>query len=183
MEIWKPVEGYENLYEVSNLGRIKSLSREWKITNRRNTNNFKTIEKILRPGYNSSGYAKIYLSKDGIAKEYYIHQLVATAFCEKQSYQTQVNHKNNRKKDNRANNLEWVSVSENLTRKCNNKGRYPKKILCVEENLVFENGNRAGEWILSLKVTESKRLETLSSNIRNACKNGNKKYKYHWKYI
>ena len=108
-EIWKPIEGYENLYEVSNLGRIKSLERmKW------NGRGYQKIpERIIKPQKNSKGYLQLQLSKDGKAKGYLVHQLVATAFCENPHGFKEVNHIDEDKTNNNADNLEWCSRSYN----------------------------------------------------------------------
>lgn len=100
-EEWRPVDGYEGLYEVSNMGRVKSLKYN--------------KERILKVGKNDKGYLQVHLSKDGKAKGYTVHRLVATAFCENPMGYTEVNHINEDKADCRAENLEWCSRSYNNT--------------------------------------------------------------------
>ena len=102
-EEWRPVVGYEGLYEVSNMGRVKSLN--YKRTGQ---------EGILKGRKDGSGYLQVNLSKDGKCKSYKIHRLVATAFCENQMGYNEVNHINEDKSDNKAENLEWCSRSYNM---------------------------------------------------------------------
>lgn len=94
MEQWRPVKGYEEFYEVSNLGRVRSHIKG----------------KILSPQDNGKGYFKVWF-KGGVRK--YIHRLVAEAFCERRSGAFEVNHKDGNQRNNRADNLEWVTSSEN----------------------------------------------------------------------
>ena len=111
-EEWRPVEGWEGLYEVSNMNRVKSVERTvWD-----NRGYYKIVaERFLKPGKNRSGYLYVALWKDGKAKYYLVHRLVATAFCENPEGYTEVNHIDEDKTNNCADNLEWCSRSYNLT--------------------------------------------------------------------
>jgi len=111
-EIWKDIKGYEGIYQVSNLGRIKSLEREipW---NR--WPGFRVIlnEKILKPGL-CRGYSRVTLSKNKQKNEFQVHRLVLEAFVEPCQDGLEANHKNFDRSDNRVENLEWVTRSENI---------------------------------------------------------------------
>ena len=98
MEIWKPIPGYENFYEVSNMGHIKSVYR---------------YKKILKPMISNSGYKRVDLFKKGVRKQVSVHRIVAEVFVANPFNKTFVNHKNEIKTDNRADNLEWVTHKEN----------------------------------------------------------------------
>ncbi len=106
-ELWKDIAGYENIYHVSNWGRIKSLPKKMG-----KGNGYMSSEKILKPGIDMSGYCIITLCKDKIHTTKTIHRLVAIAF--NGDSKLQVNHKNGNKKDNLLSNLEFVSASENV---------------------------------------------------------------------
>ena len=108
MEIWKDIQGYDGLYQVSNLGKIRSLDRV--------TRNGKSIKGIDRSIYvnKRNGYSYINLSKDGKSKNVLLHRIVATAFIENPFGYETVNHKNENKQDNRVENLEWMTLPDNL---------------------------------------------------------------------
>lgn len=101
-EIWKPVKDYEGLYEVSSMGRVKSL-------NYRRTGK----EKVLKGKLNNSGYLKVTLCKEGKAKEYFIHRLVAIAFIPNPDNLPCIDHINTIKTKNEVVNLRWVTYKEN----------------------------------------------------------------------
>lgn len=102
-EIWKDIQGYEDYYQVSNLGRVKSLERK-----------FSSSEKILKLLYSIDGYPRICLRKDKKNKYYFVHRLVALAFIPNPENKSQIDHINTIKTDNRVENLHWVSASENM---------------------------------------------------------------------
>ena len=111
-EIWKDIEGFEGLYQVSNMGRVKSVKRT--VWDSRGC--YRTVpEKILKPRKERGDYLMVGLYKDARGKNYKIHRLVAIAFCENPENYNEVNHINEDKSDNRAINLEWCSRSYNNT--------------------------------------------------------------------
>jgi hypothetical protein len=110
-EIWKDIEGYEGYYQISNLARVKSLSRS---IIRANGNIYNISEKFLNMGLNKDGYARVALSKNSKQTFMFIHRLVATYFIPNPDSKLEVNHKNGIKSDNSIQNLEWVSPSENV---------------------------------------------------------------------
>lgn len=109
-EIWKDIKGYEGLYQVSNLGRVKSLERQvW--------NRFQMInkpEKILKPRKNSKGYISYILYKNGVGKSYRAHRLTLTTFVKNVQNKPMVNHKDGQKDNNHLSNLEYNTNSENI---------------------------------------------------------------------
>ena len=100
VEVWRPILGFELLYQASNFGRIKSLKFG--------------REKILKPRLNKCGYHLVMLCKDGKGKNFRIHRLVFEAFNGKIPEGLVVNHLNEIKTDNRLDNLEICTQKENL---------------------------------------------------------------------
>lgn len=111
MEIWKDIEGYENLYQVSNLGRIRSCGRICK-TKGNSTQEKKA--KVLVQEITIHGYCRVRLyDNNGKSKHYATHRLVAAAFIDETDRTKQINHKNEIKTDNRVENLEYCTQKEN----------------------------------------------------------------------
>jgi hypothetical protein len=109
-EIWKDVVGYEELYQVSNLGRIKSFE---KMVHHFKGGLRKLKEKIRKLANDSDGYLVVDLYKNGNGKSYKVHRLVVISFLENIENKKAVNHKNGIKNDNTLENLEWCTNSEN----------------------------------------------------------------------
>lgn len=116
MEEWKDIPGYEGLYQVSNLGRVKRFARN----TREGYRTMKIRERYLIPHLNSNGYYRLSISVNKKSKKVYLHQLVAKSFIENPDNKPNVNHKNNIHTDNRVCNLEWVTQSENIQHYWNN---------------------------------------------------------------
>lgn len=108
-EVWKDVVGYEGLYKVSNLGRIKSLPKR-KFTP---SASFFAVERICIPREYKGGYLRVSLSKNKKQKLVFVHRIVAEAFLGVRSDLT-VNHKDENKKNNRVDNLEYMTRAENV---------------------------------------------------------------------
>lgn len=110
LEIWKPVVGYEGYYEVSNFGRVRSLDRVVNLSN----NVFRpTKGTIIHPALKPNGYLHLSLKRDGTKKMFYVHRLVALHFIDNPCDKPEVNHIDFDKTNNRVDNLEWTSRSEN----------------------------------------------------------------------
>ncbi len=101
-EVWKSIEGYEGMYEISNLGRIKSFKAD------------KQNGKILKLKNSTSGYSKCALFKDNHPTTFTIHKLVAQAFIPNTDNKSQINHIDGNKENNRVDNLEWCTPKENM---------------------------------------------------------------------
>lgn len=110
-EIWKPVIGFENYYEVSNLGRVRrkigqTIYKDGRIAIFSQT--------VLKPSLNKKGYERVYLSINSKKFTKSVHRLVAESFIENPLSKSTVNHKNCIKTDNRIENLEWCTNHENM---------------------------------------------------------------------
>jgi hypothetical protein len=122
IEEWKDIEGYENYYQISNLGNVKGISRY--VNNKHNTLSF-IKEKILKQSKDKDGYCYLHLTKNGISKRYKVHTLVCEKFLEKKIDESLViDHINNIKNDNRACNLQYISLRDNLTKDRKNKNNF-----------------------------------------------------------
>lgn len=97
IEKWKPVNGYEGLYEVSNFGRVRN-----------------SAHKIRKTQINNRGYYNVRLCKNGKYKTCLVHRLVAIAFIPNDDTSLEVNHKDENKQNNMIDNLEWVTRKENM---------------------------------------------------------------------
>ena len=115
MEIWKRVKGYEDCYEVSNLGNVRSVTRKVERTNPAGGKSFYIYKsKMLKSCITNKGYLRLGLYLNDVKNNHQIHRLVASAFVDNPDNKDQVNHINAIKTDNRAENLEWVNNYENF---------------------------------------------------------------------
>ena len=112
-EEWRKIQGYEDDYEVSNLGRVRSVDR---ISHRTDGVDMFRAGKILSSQDNGCGYLIVNLYKHNKGKLHYVHRLVAQAFIRNSNSFTVVDHINSVRDDNRAINLEWVTTAENNRR-------------------------------------------------------------------
>lgn len=114
-EIWKDVVGYEGLYQVSNMGMVRSIDRYVNAGGMMNQNRLSLKKgKILNCSPTKRGYTRVSLSKESKTKQELIHRIVAFAFLNKVEGKINVNHINGIKQDNRVCNLEFVNQRENV---------------------------------------------------------------------
>jgi hypothetical protein len=149
MEVWKKIKGYEDYYEISSLGRVKSLSRKIRYLQSNNGNEcFRlTKEKILVIG-KCKGYNTINLSKNNITITYRLCRLVAIHFINNPLNKNQVNHIDGNKNNDNVYNLEWVTAKENMIHAKNNNlikfysGKEhigSKKVICTKTKKIYDN--------------------------------------------
>lgn len=171
-EIWLPIENYENLYEVSNLGRVRRLESfvSGKAGSKR-----KVSGKILKPGTRRDGYLSVTLCKNGVVRNFLLHRLVASAFIPNPDKKFQVNHLDENKQNNSVENLEWCSAKENSnygTRTKRASEKLSKPVLCVELNRIFpslsEAAKQLGLYVGNLSFVLTGRYKTAGG--------------YHWEF-
>lgn len=166
-EIWKTIGEYPN-YQVSNMGRVKSMN--YKQTGK---------EKILNNCKTKNGYLYVHLSKNGKVKKYYIHHLVASAFLDNPNNLHEVNHKDEDKTNNKVENLEYCDRSYNLNYGSRNERMAKSKSIPI---LHFtKNGEIVKVWNNAKEV--ERELKICSSDIYKCCKGKLKSTGgYVWKY-
>jgi hypothetical protein len=137
MEIWKPINGYEGWYEISSLGNVRSLDRKVDFEDGRYaTYKGKPIKRVI----NSNGYYVTSIWKNSKSKIIYIHRLVADNFIPNPNNLNIVNHKDGNKLNNSIENLEWVSVIENV-RHAQKTGLIPKTHVAKKVKQYDKEGN------------------------------------------
>ncbi len=194
-EIWKDIKGYEGLYQISNLGRIRTVFRYKHVYNYK-VQGLVTIpinQKILKI-QKHCGYAGINLRKNGTDKLMLVHRLVAEAFIpDKSTFKStpdedrssidlnllHINHKDENKLNNNVDNLEWCTIKYN-----NSYGTHNTRVsnsLCKKINQYTADGDFIKTWN-SIKVA-SETLKINAGNITKCCKGvRNKAGDYVWKY-
>lgn len=163
IEVWKPVIGYEGLYEISSFGRVKALA---KFLNGKNGSKRLINEFVMKQNKHRRGYYTIGLWKNGVFKRYFVHRLVAEAFLPNPESLPQVNHKDENKTNNCVENLEWCDCIYN-----NNYGS-------VRERIGLSNGKTVlqismnGDLVNSFpSVKEAARVLSLQqANISKVCR-------------
>lgn len=156
-EEWKPVEGYQDYYAISNMGRIKGLSRTINVCN---TSTYIRPEIIMRPNLTKANYYIIEFTANGRSSTFYIHRLVAQHFIPNPENKPQVNHKFGITTDNRWHQIEWSTESEN------NKHAY--RVLGRRSTLKDMIGSKNHE---SIEVAAVKDLAILQFDTQTQCAN------------
>lgn len=172
-EIWRPVFGYENRYEMSTRGIVRNPR----------------TGKILKPGKNTGGYLKVVLCKDGLAKNCLVHRLVAMTFPDMVGWtedakgrpfeELQINHKDKNKENNRVENLEWCDWKYN-----NNYGGHNELISKTKSKTVYQctmDDQLVKVWP---SATECDKYGFNHSHIAKCCNGTRKKHKgFKWSYL
>ena len=167
-EYWRPVLGYEGLYEVSNWGRVKSLPRNGTVK----------YARILKPDTDKDGYLYVVLSKNNKQKLFKIHRLVAEAFIPNPNNLPMINHKDENKQNNNAENLEWCDNKYNINYGSCIERRSKKRSKPILQFTL--DGVFVKEWD---SIAECGRNGFQTSAIIMCCKGKRKKHhKFIWKY-
>ena len=173
METWKSIAGYEGLYQVSDMGRVKSMKFG--------------KEKILKPLKNTRGYLQVMLCKDCHTKRLLVHRLVAEAFIQNPNNLETINHKDEVKTNNATSNLEWMSRADNLNYGTRNKRvsearlnhpAFSKKVQMFDKS--------TGELLATFPSTmEAERVTRIARQSISSCCLGKLKSAggYVWKYL
>lgn len=148
-EVWKPIEGYEG-YFVSNLGNVRSYK-------------FRK-PRLMSKTDNGNGYELVGLCKGNVRTNYYVHRLVAQAFVENPLNLPQVNHKDYNRKNNRADNLEWLTALDN-TRYSNPNMHNPKKKIYTKTGQRYIT-MRGGRYRVIVKGCVDRQYKTLEEAIK-----------------
>ena len=169
-EIWKDIKGYEGLYQVSNLGKVKRLVGKGC-----------KKERIIKPNL-VRGYCQVRLSKDGTVKPLYLHRIILETFNPVEGMdKLDCNHRDENKENNCLNNLEWLSRKENLnygTRNeraaatLKNNPKISKAVRCLDDKQLYSSMNEA-----------SRQIGISNGNISQCC-NGKRKSAggLHWMF-
>ena len=195
-EVWRDVVGYEGLYKVSNLGRVRSF--DWKIiitgVQKQPVDGIRK-GRILNPSENPKGYFDVTLHKDKKPKRVRVHRLVAQAFIPNPENKPYIDHINTIRTDNRVQNLRWATQKENcnnkLTRKHISEAKIGKKyseerkmnmrensplkmrVMCVETGIIYKSAMEAG-----------RQTGIPQGNISSACRGERGKAGgYRWKLV
>jgi hypothetical protein len=183
METWKPILNYEDSYEVSSEGRVRSINKLIPTGIRHSSKRLRK-GKVLKPNLKRGGYLSVDLSKDNKTKTVSVHRLVARAFLPNKGL-PQVNHKNGIKTDNRVSNLEWCDAYQNQQHRYTVLGHIGKRkqVLCVQTGEIHGSSRQAAEWLNANKYQYSKQVTSLARKIRKCCVGElEKAHGYKWTY-
>jgi hypothetical protein len=172
IETWKWIDGYEDLYKVSDCGTVKRM-------------NYHRIgkERVLKGMKDKKGYLQVGLWKNGVQKRFTIHRLVAQAFLPNPNNLPQVNHKDEVKTNNHLENLEWCTPKYNSNYGTRNEKIRKKQLNDLSKSKPVKqytlDGKILKEWS---SASEVQRQTGFNNTHISACCNGKRKSAYHFKW-
>ena len=188
-EIWKDIKGYEGLYQVSNLGNVRSLDAIINCKGAKGIDEHIRYGRILKKYIGTTGYYSVNLSKNSKVKIMRVHRLAAIAFIPNPNKYRLINHIDGNKLNNNIENLEWCDYSHNLREAhrlglnvSKYKGKFGKEAQFSKPLLQYSIDDEfIKEWENANQV--KRELGYCAENIRNVCK-GRRKIAngYKWKY-
>lgn len=148
-EIWRPVEDFESIYEVSNKGRIRSCERTFTYYREGETCQGFRNSILIKTSLSKDGYEQVQLNKDSVTYDFNVHRLVAQAFLPNPDNLPQVNHIDGIRNHNEDTNLEWCTCKENINDAISKRGRgnlisavratQGRKVKCLDTGCVFDS--------------------------------------------
>lgn len=179
-EEWKDIKSYEGLYQISNLGRVKSLDK--KIFQKNKYGKFQIVPykgQILKVQKQKNGYLIIDLHKNNKIKKKLVHRLVAEAFIPNPNNDLYINHKDNNPQNNKVDNLEWCTQKYNIKYAYNLGNKKPPHMRSVQQ--VKDNGEIIATFISMQEAERQTKIK--ATNISKCCRKiRNKAGGYKWQY-
>lgn len=167
-EEWKEVLGYDHLYEISNMGRVRTRYVKGK--------GYMKDYIFLEPLDNGNGYLRFNWKINGRQRTVYLHKLVAELFVDNPRHLTEINHLDENKYNNCANNLCWCTHKENCqygTRNIRTAEKNARPVVCIEKELIFSSGKEAAQYF---DVGNTAISNCLNGRTETCCG-------YHWRYL
>lgn len=183
-EIWKDIKNYEGLYQVSNLGNVRSLNHIRK-NGKKENQLYLHKGKILKPAVQNIGYKFVVLSKEGKSKGFRVHRLVAQAFIENPNNYNCINHKDENRLNNCVDNLEWCTIAYNNTygAKQERHSKAMKKKIGRKINQYDLEGNLINTFDCIMDAERFLNKKRAATPIWTCCKGKTKTaYGYRWEY-
>ena len=191
MELWKDIKGYEGIYQISNLGNIRSLERITILESENQHKKYKANRhikcKIKKPTVNKCGYYQTVLYKKGKKRNVLVHRLVAEAFLPNLNNKPTINHIDGNKLNNKLDNLEWATYTEQLIHVNSFLGK--KSVIsekCREKRAIQlrKQVKRSDGKVYNSIAKASKDNNTYSSAIVRCCQGKLKSTGgYSWEYV
>ena len=169
-EQWKSVEEWEEYYEVSTWGRVRS---------KQYSKRHGTSGHLLKINYDRNGYGQVTFTTKGIRKTYYVHRLVANAFIPNPNGYTDVNHKDENSSNNHVDNLEWISHKQNMNYGTQAERGAKTRKKRYNTNQVFIKVKHIDTGIVYSSIRQAeKETDYTGADIYDCCKRGE-----HWEFI